>query len=446
MVSRGAAGLLWDPGLGKSRATLHAYNILKIKKFVKAALIIAPLRVVYDVWPNELEKWRLPLTCVVLHGPDKDIALRQHADLYLINPEGLPWLAAQAKRYQLPFDMLVVDESSKFKSSRAQRFKLLKKMLSRFKRRYILTGSPAPNGLLDLWSQAFILDGGDALFQFPSHYQAQYFYQTGFGGYEWALLPGAEEKIYKKLKPLVLRLAAEDYLELPPLVDSDVEVRLPPDARLFYDRLEAELIAELGDGQVTAANAAVAVQKLRQVTGGAVYLDDADPMLFGSKFKRERDVGLIHRAKLEAVEELLGELEGQPTLVAYEFNHERERLKKLLPLATCLADIKPKDVSAALAAWNRGEIPVMLVQPQSVAHGLNLQGAGRAIVWYSLTWNLEYYEQLIRRIWRQGQTQRVFNYHLICKDTVDETIAAALKRKAKTQNALLSALKGRMKK
>ena len=412
MISRGAAGLLWDPGLGKSRATLHAYNILKRQGFVKAALLIAPLQVIYNVWPAEVEKWNMPIKLALMHGNDKDEQLESDADIYLINPNGLPWLKRRLKGHQAPFDMLVIDQSSQFKNGQTQRFKIIRKLLERFKRKYILTGSPAPNGLLDLWSQAFILDGGQALEPYISHYRAQYFYPTGWNGYQWALNKGAEKTIYKKLKPLVQRLDAKDYLDLPPLIVPDpIELTLDEDARQFYDTLEANLIASLGDEEVTAASAAVVINKLRQVTSGAVYFNelDQDPNLAYKPARGgTRQYGVVHNVKIEAIVNRLEELEGKPTLVAYEFRHELVRLLEAMPEGTPFigGGAEPKAVQSIVARWNRGEIPILLGQPSSMAHGLNLQGAGRAIIWATLPWNLEHYEQLIRRIWRRARPVR----------------------------------------
>ncbi|HSB59213.1 MAG TPA: DEAD/DEAH box helicase, partial [Methyloceanibacter sp.] len=420
MVSRAEAGLLWDPGLGKTMATLFAYRALRAKNLVKAMLVISPLRPLYETWPTEIENWRLPLKVAMLHGPDKDRELVTPADVYLLNPEGLPWLAKKLKGRELPFDMLVVDESSKFKNNQAKRFKLLKKLLSKFRRRYILTGSPAPNGLLDLWAQAFILDGGDALGKFISHYRAQYFYPTGYGGYEWALIAGAEKKIYRRLAPLMTRLDARDYLKMPALVVPDpIKVRMPDAAWTVYRDLEDELLARFGGKEITAANAAVVTQKLRQVTSGGIYHDeDFDPQTWGASKKVKLEFGKrgtargwteLHDAKVQATLDLIDELEGQPLIVAYEFNHELERLLKARPGTPYIGGgAKPAEVRDVVQRWNRGELPVLLGQPQSMAHGLNLQAGGRAVLWFSLTWNLENYDQLIRRVWRQGQSKRVF--------------------------------------
>lgn len=434
MVSQAAGGLLLDPGLGKTSISMAAFKILKAKRIVSKMLVIAPLRPALSTWPAELRKWAEfgHLTLRVLHGTEKeDDLFNPDVDIHVINPEGLPWLTrALSKAQGWPWEMLVVDESTRFKHTRSQRFKLLKPMLPRFRRRYILTGSPAPNGLLDLFGQMFILDGGNALGRFITQYRLAYFAQTGYMGYEWVPQPGADERIYKQISPLVLRMAGEDYLELPPLIDRTVEVELPKAAMATYTQMETMMIAAMESGDpVLAANAAAATNKCRQIANGGIYHDG------GERWTN------LHEAKADAVEELVEELSGKPALVAYEYQHDLERLLKRFPGAPHIGGGVPaKRFKEIELAWNRGDIPVLLAQPQSVAHGLNLQGTGAAIIWHSIPWDLEIYEQFVRRVWRQGQKERVFNYHVVAKDTVDEAVMKVLRSKDKTQRALLAAL------
>jgi hypothetical protein len=447
LVARGAAGLFLDPGLGKTSITLAAYQALARAGVARRMLVVAPLRPAYEVWPAEAAKWRefAGLRVTVLHGSRKDRLLEEPADVFVVNPEGLGWLTAavQEKRFKLP-DVLVVDESTYFKHTRTLRSKLLRALLPRFRRRYILTGTPAPNGILDLFGQVYLLDLGDALGRFISHFRQAYFFQTGFGGFQWTPLPGAEEKIYARLQPLVLRLDAADYLAIPPLRVVDMTVTLPPRARAVYQRLEREFAVLLASGEVTAVNAAVAAMKLRQVVNGSVYLD-AEVRRFDGPIAKRR-VAVIHAAKAEALAELLEELSGQPLLVAYEFDHDLPAIASaaevpLEDLAVIGGKTTPTRTRELLRAWDAGELRVLAVHPASAAHGLNLQAGGTHLCWYGLTWNLEHYDQLIRRLWRQGQARRVTVHRLVVRDSIDEAVLAALGAKARTQRHLLDALR-----
>lgn len=433
LLERGAAGLFLHPGLGKSAITLMALTVLMQKGLSRGALIVAPLRVCYSTWPTEVLKWAEfnHLSVGVLHGRHKDSVLKAKHDIYLINPEGLPWLFKHLNHHAMPFDTLVIDESSKFKNTATQRFKLLKPWLPRFARRYILTGSPAPNGLLDLFGQCYVMDCGAALGTYITHYRNTYFYPSGYQGYDWKLKPGAADQIYEALGSKVLQMSAEDYLELPPLVERTIEVELPPDAMRKYKEMESVLRTELASGSVTAVNAAVAAMKCRQLANGGIYLD-------GPKRTWEH----VHEAKTEAVVDLIEELSGQPALIAYDFQHDLERLQRALPVDTPYigSGVSAGRSQELVHSWNRGELPTLLGHPQSMAHGLNMQEAGRAVIWHSLSWSLEDYEQFIKRVWRQGQKETVFVYHIIAKGTIDEAIMAAIKEKDTSQRALLKAL------
>lgn len=434
-VSQAALALFLDPGLGKTSIFLAVVKILKKEKLIRKTLVIAPLRVCHLVWPKELVKWKdfEGLTMQILHGKDKEKNLYKEADIYLINPEGLSWLHKH-NLAKLGFDMLGVDESSKFKAANTQRFKILKHLLGTFRRRIIMTGSPSPNSMMDLFSQIYILDSGAALGRFITHYRNTYFYPTGFGGYEWKLQPDAEKKIQAQIKPLVLRLEAKDYLELPELIENNIYVELPSAARKVYKQMEDELFAGLKKGDVVAANAAAASIKCRQIANGGVYDED-------------KNVHHLHMEKAEAVKDLLDELQGTPALIAYDFDHDLGRLLKVLGKNTPYFGKSAKQDAALEAAWNAGELPYALGHPASVAHGLNLQNAGNHVIWHSLTWNFEWYDQFIKRVLRQGSKHKqVFNHHIIAENTIDIAMLTALKFKDGSQRSLLAGLKDYMRK
>lgn len=440
VLERPICGLAQDPGLGKTSEMYAAFDILKRKGYVKRMLVIAPLRVAISTWPREQAKWTQfkHLNVHVLHGGHKNELLRQPHDVSVINPEGLPWLFDAVRGQKWPWDMLVVDESTRFKNPGSNRSQTLRPHLGKFHRRHILTGTPAPNGLLDLYGQIYILDRGGSLGPTPSYFRNEWFDRTGYGGFGWVIKDGAEEAIYKHLRPLLLRMAAEDYLELPPLIENIIEFDLPEEAREKYDQMESQLITAVGDGLVTAANLGAAAVKCRQIANGGIYLDPKvgpDGMLEARKWRH------IHTAKVEVVQGLVEELSGWPALVAYEFKHDLERLKKAFPKAPHLGGGVPAKKQKEIEdAWNAGMLPVLLAQPQSVAHGLNLQGTKAAAVWHSGTFNLEDDIQFNRRIWRQGQKERVYVHRIIARDTVDEVMLAAIHRKTKVQDALFDAL------
>lgn len=438
MIDKATAGLFLDPGLGKTAISLTAFSLLQKQKVNKRALVIAPLRPCYSVWGPEAKKWDhiSYLRVGVLHGSRKEEALRdvEDFDVSVINPEGLDWLMRSVHKYhkKWPWDVLIVDESTRFKKHDTQRHKTIKSMLNHFARRYILTGSPAPNGLIDLWGQVYILDGGVSLGQYISHYRMNYFDNPDRQGWGWVPRKGSEQAIYQKLKPFVLRMEAKDYLELPELIENVVEVDLPPAALKQYRQMEDALITLLdNDELVTAANASVAWGKCRQIANGGLFHEG------GEKWTD------IHEAKVDAVEEIIEELSGKPALVAYEYRHDLDRLRKRFGAdvpyigggvpASRFRDIERR--------WNAGEIPVLLAQPQSVAHGLNLQGTGAAVIDAGLTPDLEVDEQFVRRVWRQGQKETVFRHRIVARGTVDEVIVKMLHKKDKTQRALLDALK-----
>ena len=442
LLERGAGGLFLDPGLRKTSITLSAIKALKARHKRFPFLVIAPLRVCQLVWPAEVRKWRQfnGLRVELLHGPKKGEALSREADLYVINPEGLPWLFEELQARDVwPFEGLVVDESTKFKRASAQRSKLLRSYLPHFRRRYILTGSPSPNGLLDLFGQVLIVDLGNALGKYITHYRRSYFLPTGYGGYEWKPQPGAEERINERLAPLVLRMDAKDYIKLPPLVgaaDSRAPlvtlVDLPPAARKAYDEMEENLIAMVEGGVVTASSAGVASMKCRQIANGGIYEDKQNV-----KWRK------VHDAKTEAVLDLVEQLQGKPLLIAVDFHHDERRLLDALPKggASFVGGSTLAQAKRIEAAWNAGDLPWLLGSPASVAWGLNLQGKPSAVAWHSLTWDWELYMQFIRRVWRSGQRGRVFCHHVVARGTVDEAIMKAIARKGKGERELLNALR-----
>lgn len=430
-------GLLIEPGLGKTSITLEALRLLRKAGAVRRALVIAPLRVCHEVWPRELAKWDQfhSLHARILHGDDKSLDDLDDVALLLINPEGLGWLAAElSRRKRWPFDWLVVDESTKFKHTNTQRYKLLKNLLPHFTRRTILTGTPTPNGMLDLFGQVYVIDCGRALGRFVTHYRNEFFYPSGFGGYTWTLQPGGEERILERVRPITTTMLARDWLDLPERVDNVVLVDLPPAARQAYDALERELLVKLRRGEIVAANAAVATAKCRQVANGGVY-DDA------------RVAHELHEAKVDAVESIVDELQGSPLLVLYHYAHDFARLRRRFSKALALhGNQRAAETRRVIDAWNRGA-PLLLAQAETIYHGLNLQeGSGHTVAWFGLTWDFEVYDQAVKRIWRSGQrARRVVVHHVLARDTIDETMREiVVDGKQTAQNRVLEALKLRL--
>lgn len=439
LLSQASGGLFLDPGLGKTSAVLATFKILLGKDYAHKMLIIAPLRPALKVWPDEIKKWIdfEHLTYTILHGDMKDGNLTKDVNIYIINPEGLLWLFDPARKYKLPeFDILCIDESSKFKDSTTKRFKLLKPHLPTFKRRWILTGTPAPNGLEDLFGQIYILDLGRSLGRYITHFRNNFFARSGYNMYDWKPRTGAFEEVVEKISPLLLQLNAEDYLEMPELVYRNIPVSLPDPVMQKYRDVEELFITAMEEGKLVAANAAVAGVKCRQIANGAVYKDDA----FGLDDRKEYVV--FHDEKLDALEGLLAELQGAPCLVLYEFDHDRQRIIGRLGDTPVLGSgLSEKKLDSTIDAFNRGDVPILLGHPASMGHGLNLQGTCHHVIWFGITWNLEYYDQAIARVYRQGQrSEHVFVYHLVASGTLDEKVLRVLTSKDKTQQGLLSAL------
>lgn len=470
LLEHAGAGLFLDPGLGKTSITLAALSILKEQGMSGISLVIAPLRVCHSVWPAEAAKWTdfNHLRIGVLHGKDKEKVLNDALDndaydILCINPEGLEWLFKVTKKrgrnnkVQVSCDKarlkslfrpggitdLVVDESTKFKHSSSIRFKILKEALDRFRRRWILTGTPSPNGLLDLFGQMYIVDMGAALGAYITHYRKTFFDQIGFGGHTYIPQKDAEKRIYAALKKMVLRLAAEDYLELPELVENIIRFDLPDDARELYDAMETEMVVSIDNNETAAVNVAASMGKCAQIANGGLY-KQKDSVVSSARMKGPNSWVLVHEAKNEIIADLVEEISGQPVLIAYEFQHDLERLLKVFGKDTphIGGGVSPKKSKQIEDAWNRGEIPILIGHPAAMGHGLNLQGAGNHVIWYGLTYDYELYDQFIRRVLRQGNKhKRVFVHHIIARDTVDEAKLYAVRRKRKGQNALLDALR-----
>lgn len=429
--------------MGKTTTSYAIYSILKSKSFVKRVMVIAPLRVCYNVWPTQCHEWAEfdHLKVNILHGKTKEKNLQDlTADFYCVNPEGLPWLTGAKKVGQKMvldparvaylrenFDVLVVDESTKFKDTGTSRFKILRQFIKNFRRRYILTGTFSPNGLLDLFGQVYILDEGDSLGAFVTHYKNKYFYPTDHLGYNLAPHSWAPETIAEKIAPLCLVLDRKEHLVMPELIFNNIVVELPLPARGQYDLMESALVAMLDEGNIIAANAAVATSKCRQIANGALYRDD-------------HSYAEIHDAKLDALVDLVDEMSGEPLLVAYEFKFDLERIQKKIK-CPALGQGNMRQDADLIMAWNAGLIPVLLGHPASISLGLNLQGACANMCWYGLTWNLQDYLQTIDRIYRQGQkSPDVIVHRIIVKDTLDERVLQVLDGKERSQAKFLKLL------
>lgn len=417
-----------DPGLGKTSISLAWIKLIKGK-----TLVVAPLRVVYSVWRQEAAKWDQfrDLKFSIVHGTSTQrmAALSEDADIYLINPEGIPWLQNYYLKRDIPFDNLVVDESSKFKTWGAKRTKALRKLLPQFDKRLALTGTPCPNSLMDLFSQVFIVDQGDTLGTGITKFKNRWFYRGGFGGYKYFPMEGAQKNIERLIEPCCLTLRAEDHLDLPALVFNDVWVDLPPTIQKRYKQLEREMFLELDQGELTPVNAGSKYVLCKQVCNGGVY-DEA------------REVEHIHKVKTEATLEIMEELQGKPVLIAYQFKHDLDRLEGAIPgLPSINGQTGGEEANNRILRWNRGELQALAVQCQALSHGVNMQaGPGRDVIWYGLTDNLEIYLQLNARIYRQGVEGQVRIHRILARNTVDEAIRERIKTKDMGQLALLNAL------
>ena len=436
VLTHPAAAVFLDCGLGKSVITLTALFDLCLDSFeIRKVLVIAPLRVARDTWPSELRKWDhlkgLLWSVAVGSESERKAALRRDAFVYIINRENVQWLVEQSG-LSFDYDMIVVDELSGFKSWQAKRFRSLLKVRPSVKRIVGLTGTPSSNGLMDLWAEYRLLDMGKRLGRYITHYRNQFFTPDKRNGqvvFSYKPLPGAEEQIYSAISDITISMKAADHLKMPELVLNEVSVSLSDKEREIYDAMRRELVVSLGDEEIDAVNAAALANKLSQMANGAVYGED------GRFFT-------IHDRKLDALEDLIEAANGKPVLVAYWFKHDleriEERLRKLhIPFSTL-------DDSASIERWNRGELPVALIHPASAGHGLNLQAGGSTLVWFGLTWSLELYQQTNARLWRQGQQRTVVIHHITAEGTIDERIMSALRKKEKTQTALIEAVRANL--
>lgn len=426
---------LWvEPGLGKTSIVLAAASTLLERFEVLRILVVAPLRVAASTWPDEAQKWGFPVRVRVIRGTPtqrRRLIAEPGADLWTINYELLPWLVAEQGR-AWPWDMVVLDEASKVKDRSTRRWKALRKVCRQVSRLVELTGTPAPNGLTDVWAPIALLDHGEALGRTLTAYRQRWF-ESDFLGYTWTPRAGAAEEIHARLRGLCLTMRAEDYLTLPDLVPVTLPVDLDPKARALYRKIETEMFAELAGAEVTAWNAAAVSNKCRQICQGAVY-PDQDP----SSAAPARGWAHIHDAKIDALADLLDELPGEPVLVAYQYRHDLERLLARFPRARVL-DKDP----ATIRDWNAGRIRLLLAHPASAGHGLNLQSGGHVLVWFGLDWNLELYLQFNARLHRQGQARPVMVYHIVVRNSVDELVLQRLVDKRSVQDILLDALKQR---
>lgn len=429
-----SAGLLLDMGMGKTAVSLTAADKLLNDYFaVRKVLVIAPLKPAKETWPPEVKKWdhlkHLRVSMIIGSQPERVAALRQDADIYIINRENVVWLVDYYKN-KWPFDMVIIDELSSFKSSKAQRFRALKKVRKYIKRIVGLTGTPSPNGLLDLWPEMYLLDEGKALGRTLTSYRDTYFVPDKRNAttiFSWKPKEGAEDLIYKKLEGLCISMDAADYLQLPERLFIRHESELSAKAMELYSTLERDTLLPFADGDIDAPTAAVLTNKLLQVAGGAAYDENGA-------------VKFLHEDKLEVLDRLIEEANGQPVLVFYAFKHERDRIMVRYPEAV---DIKE---DSAVTRWNKGEIPILLAHPASAGHGLNLQEGGHIAIWYGLPTSLELFQQANKRLHRPGQKKTVLIHIILMKGTFDyKVLEDILTPKEVRQNALLEALKARIK-
>lgn len=422
--------LMLDMGLGKTVITLTALWQLALDSFdVSRVLVIAPKRVAEDTWPKELAKWEhltgLTSSLVLGSAAERKAALQKKAFLYIINRENVAWLV---KNHYWDFDMVVIDELSSFKSNKAERFKTMKKVRPMVTRIVGLTGTPAPNTLLDLWPQMYLMDMGQRLGRFIGGFRDRFFLPDKRNReiiYSYKPREGAEDAIYALISDICISMKAADYLDMPERIDNRIEVSMSPKERKLYDDFQKDMVLSIGDEELDAANAAALSNKLLQMANGAVYGED-------------KTVIPIHDRKLDALEDLVEAANGKPLLVAYWYKHDLQRIKARFKNVRCI------DTAKDIDDWNAGQIPLALIHPASAGHGLNLQDGGCTIVWFGLTWSLELYQQLNARLWRQGQKHTVVIHHIITKGTHDEDVMRALENKDTHQSALIEAVRARI--
>lgn len=435
-------GLFLEMGLGKTVTTLSAINRLIFNLDVSKVLIIAPKRVAESVWMQEAEKWEhlegLRFSKITGTAKQREKALRADADVYLLGRDNVVWICGQYGGAFLPFDMLIIDESSSFKNPKSIRFKALKKVRNSFSRIVLLTGTPAPNGLLDIWPQIFLLDGGQRLGRFITNFRDEYFKPDARNGstiFSHKLrAPGSEQEIFEKIEDIVISMKAEDYLDLPGRIVNDILIDFPTHIAKTYEEFKRDMVLQIiiddlldGNGEISALTAAALSNKLLQFTNGAVYDED-------------RRVHEFHDLKLDALEEIVENLQGKPILVAVNFKHDATRIKKRFPKLK-VEELKNQQT---IDDWNAGKIDLLVMHPASGGHGLNLQKGGNHIVWFGLIWGLELYQQLNARLDRQGQKYLVYIHRLLIRGTIDQKVGRRLEGKAEKQDDLMAAVKAEL--
>jgi SNF2 family DNA or RNA helicase len=431
ILAHKVSALFLDCGLGKTITTLTAINELMYDSFeISKVLIIAPLRVAQSTWKEEIEKWNhlnlLRYSIAVGDEKERLKALKQNSDIYIINRENVDWLVTKSG-IDFNFDMLVIDELSSFKSNTSKRFKSLLKIRPYFERVVGLTGTPSSNGLMDLWAEFRVLDLGERLGRYITHYRNEYFLPDKRNGaviFSYKPQPNAEERIYRRLADMTISMKSTEYLKMPELILNELEINLDEEDQIKYKKFKKEMVMTIQEKEIDAINAASLSNKLIQLANGSIYDND-------NKFYE------IHNKKLDKLEEIIESANGKPVLVAYWFKADKERIEKRFKVR----EIKTAD---DIKQWNMGMINLALIHPASAGHGLNLQSGGSTLVWFSLTWSLELYQQTNARLYRQGQKDTVVIHHLITKNTIDKDIMKSLKRKDKTQEALMRAVKARI--
>ena len=431
ILAHKVSALFLDCGLGKTITTLTAINELMYDSFeISKVLIIAPLRVAQSTWKEEIEKWDhlnlLRYSIAVGDEKERLKALKQNSDIYIINRENVDWLVTKSG-IDFNFDMLVIDELSSFKSNTSKRFKSLLKIRPYFERVVGLTGTPSSNGLMDLWAEFRVLDLGERLGRYITHYRNEYFLPDKRNGaviFSYKPQPNAEERIYRRLADITISMKSTEYLKMPELILNELEINLDEEDQIKYKKFKKEMVMTIQEKEIDAINAASLSNKLIQLANGSIYDND-------NKFYE------IHNKKLDKLEEIIESANGKPVLVAYWFKADKERIEKRFKVR----EIKTAD---DIKQWNMGMINLALIHPASAGHGLNLQSGGSTLVWFSLTWSLELYQQTNARLYRQGQKDTVVIHHLITKNTIDKDIMKSLKRKDKTQEALMRAVKARI--
>ena len=425
------SALFLDCGLGKTITTLTAINELMYDSFeISKVLIIAPLRVAQSTWKEEIEKWDhlnlLRYSIAVGDEKERLKALKQNSDIYIINRENVDWLVTKSG-IDFNFNMLIIDELSSFKSHTSKRFKSLLKIRPYFERVVGLTGTPSSNGLMDLWAEFRVLDLGERLGRYITHYRNEYFLPDKRNGaviFSYKPQPNAEERIYRRLADITISMKSTEYLKMPELILNELEINLDEEDQMKYKKFKKEMVMTIQEKEIDAINTASLSNKLIQLANGSIYDED-------KKFYE------VHNKKLDKLEEIIESANGKPVLVAYWFKADKERIEKRFKVR----EIKTAD---DIKQWNKGMIDLALIHPASAGHGLNLQSGGSTLVWFSLTWSLELYQQTNARLYRQGQKDTVVIHHLITKNTIDEDIMKSLKRKDKTQEALMKAVKARI--